>query len=110
MIVFPAVDIKNGRCVRLRKGRPETAKRYYDEPWRAAACWQQSGASWLHVVDLDGALTQSSESGGAVEELIRRSTINVQLGGGIRSVEDIERALEAGVKRVVIGTRAVESP
>ncbi len=110
MIVFPAVDIKNGRCVRLQKGRPETAKKYYDQPWRAAALWQRSGASWLHVVDLDGALAQDHCSDSAVEELLERSEIKVQLGGGMRSEDDIERAVAAGAERVVVGTGAVRDP
>ena len=110
MIVFPAVDIKNGRCVRLRRGCPDTATEYFRQPWRAAARWEGSGARWLHVVDLDGALTQSTCSSSAVKELLDRTEISVQLGGGIRSEADVERALNAGAERVVVGTRAVVEP
>lgn len=110
MIVFPAVDVKDGRCVRLEKGRPDTARQYYNEPWVAAAHWQESGATWLHVVDLDGALSGNNTNSGAIKKLIQETEINIQIGGGIRSETAITEALKAGVKRVVIGTQAVKDP
>ncbi len=110
MIVFPAVDIKNGRCVRLLKGRPETAKEYVDRPWKAALQWEEAGAEWIHVVDLDGALSQSSENSPAVKELMEKTSVGIQFGGGIRNGEDIEKAIGAGARRVVLGTSAVKYP
>ncbi len=110
MIVFPAVDIKDGLCVRLEKGRPDTAKKYYDEPWRAGVHWERSGAEWLHVVDLDGALAGSDQNSGAVKELVEKTAAKVQLGGGMRSAESIDVALSTGVRRVVVGTMAARHP
>ncbi len=110
MIVFPAVDIKKGCCVRLQKGKPDTAVKYFEKPWKAARQWEISGAQWLHVVNLDGALTQSLDSNDAVTELITKSNLKIQLGGGVRSHSDINKALNAGVEKVVVGTKAVKDP
>ncbi len=110
MIVFPAVDIKGGRCVRLLQGRPEKSKQYYEEPREAALHWQELGAVALHLVDLDGALSQSGENRRCVQEVLGGLGIPVQVGGGLRSLDDVECLLEAGAARVVVGTRAATEP
>ena len=110
MVVFPAVDIKGGKCVRLLQGRPEAGKEYYAEPQEAALHWQEEGARALHVVDLDGALSESGENARCVLDILQELSIPVQVGGGLRSREDVERILEAGAARAVVGTRAATEP
>ena len=110
MIVFPAVDIKGGKCVRLLQGRPEARTEYYEEPQQAALHWQQEGARALHVVDLDAALSESGENAGCVRDILQALSIPVEVGGGLRLQEDIEEMLEAGAARVVVGTRAAAEP
>jgi len=110
MIVFPAVDIKDGRCVRLMQGRPEASKEYYESPLEAALHWQREGARALHVVDLDGALGKKSGNRRHIAEIIAGLSIPVQVGGGLRSVEDIQWALDSMAARAVIGTRAALEP
>ena len=109
MTIYPAIDIRGGRCVRLTQGRADAQTVYSDDPAAVAAGFREAGASWVHVVDLDGAF--SGEPGNA--EAIRRiaaTGLSVQLGGGLRDAEKVEKALLAGVSRVVLGTRAAESP
>ena len=110
MIVFPAVDIKDGRCVRLLQGRPETSKTYFEDPRRAVLHWQELGARALHLVDLDGALSENSQNRQCILELLRMVRVPVQVGGGVRSAEDVEGLLEAGAARCIIGTRAATEP
>lgn len=110
MIVFPAVDIQNGRCVRLLQGRPETARTYYEEPWRAAMHWEECGAEALHVVDLDGALSESGQNRGPVQQILERLSIPAEVGGGLRSTAAVKAVLEAGAARAVVGTRAATEP
>lgn len=110
MIVFPAVDIQNGRCVRLLQGDPDTAQTYYQQPWRAALHWQDCGAHALHVVDLDGALSESGENRGPVQQILEKLSIPVEVGGGLRSTEAVEAVLDGGAARAVVGTRAAMDP
>ena len=110
MQLYPAIDMKNGQCVRLRQGAFKDITIYSDAPEKVAAHWQEKGASFLHLVDLDGALAGYSVN----EEVIRRIadtvSIPIEIGGGIRSGEAVERMLGLGVRRVIIGTKAVEHP
>ena len=110
MQLYPAIDMKNGQCVRLRQGAFKDITIYSDAPEKVAAHWQEKGASFLHLVDLDGALAGYSVN----EEVIRRIadtvSIPIEFGGGIRSGEAVERMLGLGVRRVIIGTKAVEHP
>ena len=110
MVVLPAVDIKSGRCVRLLQGEPDTAQTYYQEPWRAAEHWQDEGAQALHVVDLDGALTESGQNREALLKILERLSIPVEVGGGLRSSAAVKSVLEAGAARAVVGTRAATDP
>jgi phosphoribosylformimino-5-aminoimidazole carboxamide ribotide isomerase len=110
MIVFPAVDIQAGRCVRLLQGRPGASTQYYAEPVEAAMHWEKLGARALHVVDLDAALSESTQNRPHVGEILARLSIPVQCGGGLRSAEEVERVLEAGAARAVVGTRAAVEP
>ena len=110
MQLYPAIDMKNGQCVRLRQGAFKDITIYSDAPEKVAAHWQEKGASFLHLVDLDGVLAGYSVN----EEVIRRIadtvSIPIEIGGGIRSGEAVERMLGLGVRRVIIGTKAVEHP
>lgn len=110
MQLYPAIDMKNGQCVRLRQGAFKDITIYSDAPEKVAAHWQEKGASFLHLVDLDGALAGYSVN----EEVIRRIadtvSIPIEIGGGIRSKEAVERMLDLGVRRVIIGTKAAEHP
>ncbi len=110
MILFPAIDLKDGACVRLRRGDMAEATVYSSDPGGQARAWQDAGCQWLHVVDLNGAFAGRSVNGAAVEAILGQATVPVQLGGGIRSMADIERWLAAGVRRVILGSAAVEQP
>jgi len=110
MIVFPAVDIKDGRCVRLLQGRADTGTWYYEDPCEAALHWQELGARALHLVDLDGALSQSGRNRRCTLEILRSLTIPVQVGGGLRALRDVRELLDAGAARVILGTRAATEP
>ncbi len=110
MILFPAIDLKDGRCVRLRLGDMATATIYNEDPAAQAKSFEDQGFEWLHVVDLDGAFAGESRNGTAVEA-IRKATKNpVQLGGGIRTLAHVEAWLEKGLARVILGTIAVRDP
>lgn len=109
MIVYPAIDLRRGRVVRLRYGDPAQETIHSDDPVATAQRWQAAGAEWLHVVNLDGALGESTL---ALDTLraIAAVGLPVQFGGGLRSLEDVERALDAGAARAILGTLAVEQP
>jgi phosphoribosylformimino-5-aminoimidazole carboxamide ribotide isomerase len=107
MIIYPSIDLRGGRVVRLRKGRAAEETVYFDEPSEPAGLWRDAGAEWIHVVDLDGAFTGVARNDDAVRQIVATG-MRVQLGGGLRSGDDIERALALGVDRVVVGTRAAE--
>jgi phosphoribosylformimino-5-aminoimidazole carboxamide ribotide isomerase len=109
MKIFPAVDILNGRCVQLVQGRRESATAYGD-PFSCATRWLDEGATALHVVNLDGAFGSSSQNAGLITDLIKKTGAEIELGGGIRSVEDARHWLETGVERVIISTLATQKP
>jgi phosphoribosylformimino-5-aminoimidazole carboxamide ribotide isomerase len=108
--IYPAVDIKGGRCVRLYQGDLERETVFSEHPWEVALGWQDKGASFLHLIDLDGAACGAMVNLDAVAEVLQRVNIPVQFGGGVRRGEDIELLLSLGVARVILGTRAVEEP
>ena len=110
MRLYPAIDMKNGQCVRLTQGLFDNVNVYSDSPADMAALWESSGARFLHLVDLDGALAGRSVNAPAIRAITERVKIPVQLGGGIRTLENIDTMLSLGVYRVIIGTRAVEDP
>jgi phosphoribosylformimino-5-aminoimidazole carboxamide ribotide isomerase len=110
MIVFPAIDLRRGKCVRLRQGRPDAETVFSDDPVAMAEHWASQGAEWLHVVNLDGAFGQASSNLRVVEAMLAAVGIPAQLGGGLRTMADIEGALELGLARVILGTAAVEEP
>lgn len=110
MIIYPAIDLKEGKCVRLYKGDMTRDTVYNDNPAHQAAKWAALGFSWLHVVDLDGAVQGSPVNHHAVREIIKHVDIPVQLGGGIRTRAQIEHWLQEGVSRVIIGSAAVSDP
>jgi phosphoribosylformimino-5-aminoimidazole carboxamide ribotide isomerase len=109
MKVFPAVDILDGKCVQLVQGRPETAT-IYGDPVLSAKRWIYEGASALHVINLDGAFGRSEKNSAVIRDLIRETGVVIQLGGGIRTVEDAAEWIRIGVERVILGTLAVRSP
>ncbi|RCX08913.1 1-(5-phosphoribosyl)-5-[(5-phosphoribosylamino)methylideneamino] imidazole-4-carboxamide isomerase [Anaerobacterium chartisolvens] len=110
MIIYPAVDIKDGKCVRLSQGRFNQMTVYSDNPADMASKWQAEGAEYLHVVDLDGARTGEPANIGVISEMASAAAIPVQVGGGIRSIETIEKILSKGISRVILGTSAVRNP
>jgi phosphoribosylformimino-5-aminoimidazole carboxamide ribotide isomerase len=109
MLLFPAIDLMSGQVVRLRQGRADQKTVYSDDPAAFARQWEQQGGDWLHVVDLDAAFTGEQKNLAAVRAITSAVGIPCELGGGIRSREAIQRALDAGVERVIVGTRAAES-
>ncbi|MFC6489096.1 1-(5-phosphoribosyl)-5-[(5-phosphoribosylamino)methylideneamino]imidazole-4-carboxamide isomerase [Nitratireductor sp. GCM10026969] len=110
MILFPAIDLKDGECVRLRLGEMSEATVYNRDPAAQAKAFEDEGFEWLHVVDLNGAFAGESRNGLAVEAILRATKNPVQLGGGIRSLAQIEAWLEKGLARVILGTVAVRDP
>lgn len=110
MLVIPAIDLRDGKCVRLYQGSYEQETVYYDNPVKMAKLWRVQNARCLHVVDLDAARGDASSNREVVRAICSELDIPVQLGGGIRTMEDIERVLDLGVYRVIIGTSAVRDP
>jgi phosphoribosylformimino-5-aminoimidazole carboxamide ribotide isomerase len=110
MIVIPAVDIKNGKCVRLAQGRMEDETIFSDQPASMALKWESAGAEIIHVVDLDGAVKKQPGNLASVEEILRQVKAAIQVGGGIRSLKTIAMYLEKGAQRVIIGTEAIRNP
>lgn len=110
MKLYPAIDMKDGKCVRLKQGEFKDITVYCDEPWKVAKYFEESGASFIHLVDLDGALRGRSVNEESIRRIISEVNIPCELGGGIRTMEDIERVLSYGISRVIIGTKAVSSP
>ena len=110
MILFPAVDIQNGKAVRLKQGRAHESTVFAEDPTDAAKAWEARGAQWLHVVDLDGAFDGAAKSREIVRRICTELSIPVQLGGGIRDMETARASLDAGVTRLIIGTLALEQP
>ncbi len=111
MLIIPAIDLRDGRCVRLKQGRKDQVTQYHNDPVEVARNFQNDGAEWLHVVDLDGAFAESnSKNRQTLKAIIDALDIPIQFGGGLRRYADVERALQLGVSRAVLGTLAVESP
>jgi phosphoribosylformimino-5-aminoimidazole carboxamide ribotide isomerase len=110
MILFPAIDLKDGQCVRLKLGDMDQATIYNPDPAAQALAFQNQGFEWLHVVDLNGAFAGESVNGAAVEAILKATKNPVQLGGGIRTLEHIEAWLSKGLTRVILGTVAVRNP
>ncbi|MFN3584779.1 1-(5-phosphoribosyl)-5-[(5-phosphoribosylamino)methylideneamino]imidazole-4-carboxamide isomerase [Phenylobacterium sp.] len=110
MILYPAIDLKDGQCVRVLHGDLSTATVFNTDPGAQARSFAQAGFHWVHVVDLNGAVQGKAVNAAAVESILSAVSIPVQLGGGIRSLADIERWIEAGVSRVILGTLAVKEP
>ena len=108
--IYPAVDISEGRCVRLLQGRFGSETVYSDDPVKVALGFASAGARWLHIVDLDGAKTGKAANRELLVEVVRLASCPVQAGGGIRTLEDVEEVLYAGANRAVLGTFAMEDP
>jgi phosphoribosylformimino-5-aminoimidazole carboxamide ribotide isomerase len=110
LILFPAIDLKDGRCVRLARGEMAAATVFNDDPAGQAAAFQAQGFRYLHMVDLNGAFAGRPVNAAAVEAILKAVTIPVQLGGGIRDLGTIEAWLEKGIRRVILGTLALRNP
>ena len=110
MIVIPAIDLLDGKCVRLSKGRYTTARKVADDPITAASEFQTVGAKYLHVVDLDGAKSGCRSNQGIISEIIQKVQIPVELGGGVRNMDTVDFYIDLGVSRVIIGSAALKDP
>ena len=109
MIIFPAIDLSKGKIVRLEKGDFEKKTIYASDVKIQISKFEKEGAQWVHVVDLDGALSGKNQNQNAIKDILASSKCNIQLGGGIRTLKKIEEWIKLGVKRVIIGTAAVEN-
>ena len=110
MIIYPAIDIRGGRCVRLTEGRFDAETVFADDPAEMALKWAGLGAEFLHLVDLDGALAGEGKNVPVIQRILKSVSIPVQLGGGIRNLETIEKLLDLGVTRLILGSAAVKNP
>ena len=110
MIIYPAIDLRGGKVVRLKEGDPARMTAYSDDPAETARKWLGMGATWLHVVNLDGAFGESDDANRSALEAVLKLGAQVQFGGGMRSLDAIEDAIALGVSRVVLGTIAIEQP
>lgn len=110
MILYPAIDLKDGQCVRLLRGEMDAATVFNDDPAAQARAFQDAGCEWIHLVDLNGAFAGEPVNGGAVEAILGAIDVPAQLGGGIRDMATIEGWIEKGLSRVILGTVAVENP
>ncbi|MEZ5893520.1 MAG: HisA/HisF-related TIM barrel protein [Parvularculaceae bacterium] len=110
LTLYPAIDLKGGEAVRLFQGRMDEATVYNKDPASQAAAFEAAGFGWIHIVDLDGAFAGESRNGAAVEAILKRIGVKAQLGGGVRTMAAVERWLEAGMTRVILGTAAVSDP
>lgn len=110
MIIFPAIDIKDGQCVRLTKGDFATAEKVAEDPLKTALAFQSAGAEWIHMVDLDGAKEGALRNSEVFIDVARSTGLKVELGGGIRTMESIDHYMEQGISRVIIGSAAISNP
>ncbi|MFQ5956518.1 MAG: 1-(5-phosphoribosyl)-5-[(5-phosphoribosylamino)methylideneamino]imidazole-4-carboxamide isomerase [Candidatus Brocadiales bacterium] len=110
MLIIPAIDLRGGRCVRLTRGRFEEETVYFADPVQPALKWQQAGAEYLHVVDLDGALGGEPRNLDVLGRIVEAVDVPIQFGGGIRTLEVARQIMDMGVDRVILGTKAVDSP
>lgn len=109
MIIYPAIDLRGGRVVRLKEGDPNRQTVFSDDPIATARQWIEQGAAWIHMVNLDGAFAAANENGRILEQATRLG-VKVQFGGGLRTLDDAARAIEQGAARIVLGTAAVQKP
>jgi len=109
MIIYPAIDLRGGKVVRLKEGDPNRQTVFSDDPVAIARMWIEQGATWIHMVNLDGTFATANDNGQILEQ-VARFDVKVQFGGGLREIADIERAIEQGASRVVLGTVAVQQP
>jgi len=120
MIIFPAIDLRGGQCVRLVQGEPEEETIYCEDPVSLARRWQETGAEWLHVVNLDGAFSGTLDTGAGdkdppvnlqrFRDIVRSTSIPVEFGGGLRTLQDIQTILDLGAERIILGTIALQQP
>jgi len=110
MIILPAIDLKDGKVVRLEQGDFNKETVYSSDPIKIATQFEEKGASWLHVVDLDGASKGESRNFDLIKKIRKETDLSIQTGGGIRSIEDVKRLIDAGIDRVILGTLAVKNP
>ncbi|MGB1286347.1 MAG: 1-(5-phosphoribosyl)-5-[(5-phosphoribosylamino)methylideneamino]imidazole-4-carboxamide isomerase [Aggregatilineales bacterium] len=109
MIIYPAIDLRGGKVVRLREGKKDRETIFSDNPAETAKQWVEQGASWIHTVNLDGAFAEANDNLRILQE-VTKLNVNVQFGGGLRTMQDVKSALNAGAKRVVLGTAAIQNP
>ena len=110
MEIFPAIDLKDGKAVRLTKGLMQSAKVYSDEPWELAKRFEEMGARWLHIVDLNGAFAGEPKNIEQIEKIRKNTSLKIQLGGGIRDENTIKKYLDLGINRVILGSIAARDP
>ncbi|MEA3373012.1 MAG: 1-(5-phosphoribosyl)-5-[(5-phosphoribosylamino)methylideneamino]imidazole-4-carboxamide isomerase [Campylobacterota bacterium] len=110
MTIFPAIDLKDGKAVRLTKGLMESAKVYSDEPWQQVKIFEEMGAEWVHLVDLNGAFAGEPKNLDEIIKIRQNCSVKLELGGGIRDEETIKRYLDLGIDRVILGSIAVKDP
>lgn len=110
MVIIPAIDLKDGLCVRLLQGRKEDATVYSDDPVATARKWESYGAKLLHVVDLDGAFTGSQKNFESIRKIRESISMDIEVGGGIRDIDRIDKLVSLGINRVILGTVAIENP
>lgn len=110
MTIYPAIDLKDGKAVRLTKGIMESAKVYSDEPYALARAFEEMGSDWVHIVDLNGAFAGNPMNLEAIKKIREATTLKLQLGGGIRDEDTIKRYIDLGIERVILGTIATQNP
>ncbi len=110
MLVIPAIDLKDGKCVRLLQGREDTVTAYSDDPVLTARRWQSCGAKLLHVVDLDGAFTGEQKNLATIKKIRDSVTMDIEVGGGIRDMKKIDELIHIGINRIILGTSVIENP
>ncbi len=110
MLIFPAIDLKGGKCVRLRQGRADQETVFSDDPVAMGLKWQAAGAKWLHVVDLDGAFGATPQNFETIRGLRQALSIPIQLGGGLRTLETLAAYIDLGIDRLILGTAVLKDP
>lgn len=110
MVILPAIDLYNGNCVRLYKGDYSTSSKVAEDALKTALSFKESGAKWLHLVDLNGAKGEAGVNAGIIEKLIQKCGLSVEIGGGIRDFDTAKRYLDMGAKRIILGSAAVKEP
>jgi len=110
MVILPAIDLKDGKAVRLTKGLMDTAKIYSDEPWQVAKKFEELGSEWLHLVDLNGAFAGEPKNLEQIKKILENTDLKVEIGGGIRDEETIKMYMDLGISRVILGSIAVKNP